>query len=138
MLTAEISIGVPGHPQHDLLGSVVVGLLHGKAKFPKCEPCMHGRIRNSRSCYDILYYPELIRGLALKSENHGNYSCVHNMYHVFILKLRSVPESQKTIEMVPGLDPGKPFRNLERTFRGTKPPFPMAISTFSGCTRRKV
>jgi hypothetical protein len=40
MLKAEISIGVPGHPQHDLLGSVVVGLLHGKAKFPKCEPCM--------------------------------------------------------------------------------------------------
>ena len=27
---------------------------------------------------------------------------------------------------------------LERTFRGTKPPLFMAILTFSGCTRRKV
>ena len=73
---------------------------------------MHGRIRNSRSCYDILYYPELIRGLALKFENHGNYSCVHNMYRVFILKLRSVPGSRKTIEMVPRRDPGETSRNL--------------------------
>ena len=34
------------------------------------------------------------------------------MYRVFILKLRSVPESRKMIEMVPGLDPGKPLQNL--------------------------
>ena len=100
-LTAEISIGVQGHLQHELLGSVVVRLLHGKAKFPKCLPCMaefeirdlamkfcanesilnrfEGSLRNSRTMETV---------------------AVYNMYRVFILKFRSVPESRKTIKMV--------------------------------------
>ena len=39
-LTQKIAMCVLKRSQHDLLGSVVVGLLHGNAKFPRCEPCM--------------------------------------------------------------------------------------------------
>jgi hypothetical protein len=57
MLAAEISISVPKslEARHDLLGSVVVVLLHGEAS-PEMRT-MHF---------------ESMRGIALKFENHGS------------------------------------------------------------------
>ena len=57
MLAAEISISVPKslEARHDLLGSVVVVLLHGEAS-PEMRT-MHS---------------ESMRGIALKFENHGS------------------------------------------------------------------